>query len=445
MTRLANILVAGADNERREWLVETLRANDLKVMTEASPAALINAARRDRPDLLIADIEASELDGLQLARDMRGDGQTADIPVVLAGCRRSALGFEKALEVGADDYIATPANEEEIVIRLTPLLRLSTMHAERARRDGLARQFGLSPDDGTGERRESELRSILTVGTDAAERALIEDILDGKGSLSVGDDLPAAHSLLADGTYDACVLCLGAEGDAPACLEFCDDVRNNPRLFNLPVLLLASPGTFADPVEPLRHGASRVMERGLNEPELRYDLTTLVKRQRLRWSLRQALQRTKQGAAVDRSTGTYAWEFLRQHLENLIGAARAWEKPLTVVFFSVPGIAEARSQFGDHAGAHLTRQLAQWITALVRAEDLTARHGEHDFCVSLPDTPLHEAGIVMNRVAGILSYTDFAVPEVYQPIAVEVEIGMAESEPRDTAESLIARARENLD
>jgi two-component system cell cycle response regulator len=287
--------------------------------------------------------------------------------------------------------------------------------------------------------------NILTVGTDESERAVIGDVVGGTDSLSAGDDLLGAESLLADGTFDACVLATGAEDDASACLEFCDRIHNNPRLFNLPVLLLAAPGFFSDPVEPFRHGATRVMERPLRDGELRYDLATLIRRQRLRWSIRQALDRTKQGDALDASVGTYAWEFLRQHLEGLIGAAHTWEKHLTLVFFSIPGIVEVRSQFGDEAGVHLTQQLAQWITTLVRAENLTAHYGDHDFCVSLPDTPLHEASIVMNRIAGILSYTDFAVPEVYQPVTVEVEVGMAEFEPQDTAESLIARARENLD
>ncbi len=445
MTRLANILVAGADSERRRWLVDTLHANNVKVVTEASASALIEAARRDRPDLLIIDTNSTEMDGLQLAADMGRDTQTADIPVVLATSHRSAQGFENALRVGADDTIETPGNAEAVLIRLLPLLRLSTMHAERARRDNLARQFGLHPDDGADDATGSGPMNILTVGIDESERAVIGDVVGGTGSLSAGDDLLGAESLLADGTFDACVLATGAEDDASACLEFCDRIRNNPRLFNLPVLLLAAPGIYSDPIEPFRHGATRVMERPLRDGELRYDLATLIRRQRLRWSIRQALDRTKKGAALDASVGTYAWEFLRQHLEGLIGAAHTWEKHLTLVFFSIPGIVEVRSQFGDEAGVHLTRQLAQWITTLVRAEDLTAHYGDHDFCVSLPDTPLHEASIVMNRIAGILSYTDFAVPEVYQPVTVEVEVGMAEFEPQDTAESLIARARENLD
>ena len=445
MTRLANILVAGVDDTRRRWLIDTLGANNVKVMTEESRAALIEAARRDRPDLVIFDVDSSELDGFQLAQDIRGDARTADVPVVLAASHRSPKGFEKALLGAADDYIETPGNEEALLIRLMPLLRLSTMHGERARRDSLARQFGLPVIEGADDATESGPIKILTVGTDGGERALIEDVLDGNGALSASDDALAAESLLADGVFDACVLAIGAEDDESACLEFCDRIRNNPRLFNLPVLLIAAPGLFSDPVDPFRHGATRVIKRPLRDEELRYDLATLIKRQRLRWSIRQALDNTKQGAALNESVGAYAWEFLRQHLESLIGAAHTWEKHLTLVFFSVPGIVGVRDQFGDEAGAHLTRQVAQWITTLARAEDLTAHYGDHDFCVSLPDTPLNEASIAMNRIAGILSYTDFAVPEVYQPVTVEVEVGMAELGPKDTVESLIARARENLD
>jgi hypothetical protein len=58
---------------------------------------------------------------------------------------------------------------------------------------------------------------------------------------------------------------------------------------------------------------------------------------------------------------------------------------------------------------------------------------------------LYEAGIVINRISGILSYTHFTIPEDTQPVTLEIEVGMSELEPQDTAGSLIAQARENLD
>ena len=51
----------------------------------------------------------------------------------------------------------------------------------------------------------------------------------------------------------------------------------------------------------------------------------------------------------------------------------------------------------------------------------------------------------MRRVAGILGYTDFALPDVFRPIDVSVNVGAAELEADDDPAALIARARENLE
>jgi two-component system cell cycle response regulator len=62
----------------------------------------------------------------------------------------------------------------------------------------------------------------------------------------------------------------------------------------------------------------------------------------------------------------------------------------------------------------------------------------------LPDSPLSEASLVINRIAGVLAYTDFAVRDVYEPVKVWVRVGSAELTDGDTAESLIARARQAM-
>jgi two-component system cell cycle response regulator len=58
---------------------------------------------------------------------------------------------------------------------------------------------------------------------------------------------------------------------------------------------------------------------------------------------------------------------------------------------------------------------------------------------------LDEADLVMHRIAGVISYTDFALCEVYQPIIINVEVSMADLETNDSVDSLIARARIRLD
>jgi len=82
---------------------------------------------------------------------------------------------------------------------------------------------------------------------------------------------------------------------------------------------------------------------------------------------------------------------------------------------------------------------------MIRVEDMVAHFRGHDFCIALPDTPVDEAMYVMNRIAGVLTYTDFALVEVYQPVTISVEFGIAEIEKGDTIDALIDRARAHLD
>ena len=120
---------------------------------------------------------------------------------------------------------------------------------------------------------------------------------------------------------------------------------------------------------------------------------------------------------------------------------------MTLLAFNFVDSAEAvRNEFGVDAADTLIRQVCQWILNLVRLEDVVTHYGtDGEFFVALPDTPLSTGEAVMRRVAGILGYTDFALPDVFRPIDVSVNVGAAELEADDDPAALIARARENLE
>jgi len=51
----------------------------------------------------------------------------------------------------------------------------------------------------------------------------------------------------------------------------------------------------------------------------------------------------------------------------------------------------------------------------------------------------------MHRIAGVLAYTDFAVRDVYQPVKVWVQVGCIVVGAEDSLDSVLSRARQNLD
>ena len=51
----------------------------------------------------------------------------------------------------------------------------------------------------------------------------------------------------------------------------------------------------------------------------------------------------------------------------------------------------------------------------------------------------------MNRIAGVLTHTDFAIPDVYEVAQIWLQVGAAELGVNDTPETLVARARMRLE
>ena len=78
------------------------------------------AFRRERPNLVILDLNLPELDGLDVARAIRKDSST---PIIMVTARVEEADRLIGLELGADDYVAKPFSPREVVARVRTVLR----------------------------------------------------------------------------------------------------------------------------------------------------------------------------------------------------------------------------------------------------------------------------------------------------------------------------------
>ncbi|HIJ44106.1 MAG: diguanylate cyclase [Rhodospirillales bacterium] len=440
MSRLANVLIAAAAAPWLDELLAQLKERNFSAKTCGNAAETLEHARTSQPDVAVVGLASPDFDGFQLAADL---GE--HVPVVPVATGRQPELFARALQAGAADLFFCPLDYDEFFTRLRSLLRLSTMVAEVHRRTKLAGRFGVKVEDHIDLKPSDNPYNIFVAGADGEEEKLIGTMFEGNSLITAHPDLLAAEKTLTESFYDASVIALDEDIDREPMLEMCLQLRKNPRLYNLPMIFLAPPVALPDRTALYGHGATVVIDRPPPPAQLRFVLASQINSHRRRWQIRQAMDMTLRQPIVDALTGGYTFEFMRAHLRSLIKSSRAWRKHLTLVFFSIPDVIGIRRQFGDEAADDLVQQLFRWISGMLRTEDMTALYKEHDFCVALPDTPLDEADLVMHRIAGVISYTDFALCEVYQPIIINVEVSMAELETNDSVDSLIARARIRLD
>ena len=118
-----SVLVVEDESAIREMIAFSVR----RAGFEAREAADSGSARRaiaDRtPDLILLDWMLPDVSGLELARALRRDPNTRDIPIIMLTARSDEEDKIKGLDSGADDYITKPFSSRELIARVHAVLR----------------------------------------------------------------------------------------------------------------------------------------------------------------------------------------------------------------------------------------------------------------------------------------------------------------------------------
>ena len=79
-------------------------------------------ALRERPDIILMDLEMPVIDGWEATRRLKGDPQTHDIPVIALSAHALAGEREKAIAAGCDEFDTKPIEFERLVATVRRLL-----------------------------------------------------------------------------------------------------------------------------------------------------------------------------------------------------------------------------------------------------------------------------------------------------------------------------------
>jgi two-component system phosphate regulon response regulator PhoB len=129
MTR-EHILVVDDETDILELISYNLTKNGYRVTCVTSGEEAMQAARKDRPDLIILDLMLPGVDGLDVCRSLTADPATAQIPILMVTARGEDADIVTGLELGAHDYVTKPFSPRVLLARIRALLRRSKPQAE---------------------------------------------------------------------------------------------------------------------------------------------------------------------------------------------------------------------------------------------------------------------------------------------------------------------------
>jgi len=121
MEKKPKILLVDDEDAITQNLAPVLERAGLSVSVAAEGEEAIQKAAAERPDLLILDILMPKMDGREVLRRLRGEGNWT--PVILLTQVGDSAERAMALEEGADDYLNKPFDPHELVARIRAVLR----------------------------------------------------------------------------------------------------------------------------------------------------------------------------------------------------------------------------------------------------------------------------------------------------------------------------------
>jgi response regulator RpfG family c-di-GMP phosphodiesterase len=117
-----NILIVDKDVAHTSTLELRLTNEGYRVSVVGDGQAALEAARLNMPSLVISEIALPRMDGFNLCMTMKSDPRTQNVPFVFVSGKSDEFNSNKAMDMGADDFIAKPVNVEFLLKKLKQFL-----------------------------------------------------------------------------------------------------------------------------------------------------------------------------------------------------------------------------------------------------------------------------------------------------------------------------------
>ena len=117
------ILVVDDEEDILELVRFNLAREGYPIICATSGEETLKIARKEHPDLIVLDLMLPGIDGLDVAKALKNDIKTRDIPIIMLTAKGEEADIVTGLELGADDYVTKPFSPRILVARVRAVLR----------------------------------------------------------------------------------------------------------------------------------------------------------------------------------------------------------------------------------------------------------------------------------------------------------------------------------
>jgi len=415
-------------------LAARLTAEYYEVQCASSGMEALQMMEERHPDVVLLDVMMPGMTGFEVCEKIKENPCFGHVPVVMVTALDSIEDRVRGLEAGADEFLSKPVNDVALLTRVRALTRLKRILDELKLREATDDEFGvreaISGISGDGG-------EWIGLGLPATDIAALEQAASICGSsLSAISDPAVAVEQLAAGDAELLVLEVSGAVDG---LRLCSQLRAATETRSVPILLVGDSWETDSLYKGLELGASDYAFRPIDHAELVARIRLQVKRFRFHEQLRDQHLANRALANRDPLTGAFNRRYFNDHFNRLLKHARDSKQPVSLIMGDIDRFKSINDSFGHPAGDSILQQYMRRIGLVTRASDMVARLGGEEFAIVTPDSDIHLASRVAERLRMAVAGEKFEL-EDGRMITVTCSFGVASAGPDDSLTDVIARA-----
>ncbi|HET6420152.1 MAG TPA: response regulator transcription factor [Geobacteraceae bacterium] len=120
---MKTILVIEDERDLVELVSFNLEKEGYRVITTMDGASGLETARNSLPDLILLDLMLPDITGFEICKILKRSEKTSRIPIIMLTAKCEEIDRVVGFEVGADDYVAKPFSNRELMLRIKAVLR----------------------------------------------------------------------------------------------------------------------------------------------------------------------------------------------------------------------------------------------------------------------------------------------------------------------------------
>lgn len=443
-----DILVVDDSPDNLMLLTDMLEAIGCKVRSASGGEMALRSIQAKIPDLIMLDIRMPDLDGYEVCSRLKASEETRDIPIIFLSGLGDPMDKVKAFGVGGVDYILKPFDLNEVLARVQTHLSIQSMQQRlkeqniqlRTAKEQLERRV----QQRTKALKESENRYHNLFQTAAismweedftAVKAAIDAIKAEESVDNFRKYLSENPEFVSEAAGMVSILDINQ-----STLEMYGAKNKEELLVSLDrIFLPESFVIFAEELIAIAEGKSRFKAESITQNLQGERMNTLITiafpAEDGAWNnvpvsmvditdRKRMEEQLKYQAVHDPLTGVYNRNMLERQMMDEVYRAARYNHSLSVFMLDIDHFKNINDTYGHGVGDIVLRDLASRIKDSIRKPDYVARYGGEEFVVILPETSLHKARELAERLRNQVANYAITIKED-QILNLTISIGVA--------------------